>query len=427
MILIKDGRLVDPLSRTDEIRDIVIEDGMVKNIGKFHKSDEYERIIDAKGCVVAPGLVDVHVHFRDPGFEYKEDMESGEKAAFAGGFTTVVCRTNTEPIVDNIEVLDYIVEKAKKRKLHIYSTAAITRGFQNKELTDMEQLKKHGAVGFTNDAAAIMDDKLMIQAMKECERLQVPISVHDENSNLIGNIGINEGKIAQEMEIEGSPSMAEDTMVARDCMLALHTGSTVVIQHVSTEASVQQLRMAQKMGAHVLAEVTPHHFSLTEDAVREAGTNAKVDPPLRTGRDRFALLEGLRDGTISIIASDHAPHSREEKEQDFLKAPSGVIGLETALPVAVTYLVKKGHLTMWKLIEKMSLNPAQLYNLDAGYIKEGHPANIVIFNEEESYVVEEFYSKSQNSPYIGKELYGKVLYTICDGEIVYENTRNEKH
>ena len=229
------------------------------------------------------------------------------------------------------------------------------------------------------------------------------------------------------MEIEGSPSMAEDTMVARDCMLALHTGSTVVIQHVSTEASVQQLRMAQKMGAHVLAEVTPHHFSLTEDAVREAGTNAKVDPPLRTGRDRFALLEGLRDGTISIIASDHAPHSREEKEQDFLKAPSGVIGLETALPVAVTYLVKKGHLTMWKLIEKMSLNPAQLYNLDAGYIKEGYPANIVIFNEEESYVVEEFYSKSQNSPYIGKELYGKVLYTICDGEIVYENTRNEKH
>lgn len=421
MILIKDGRLVDPLSRTDEVRDIVIEDDIVKYIGKFHKSDEYEKIIDAKGCVVAPGLVDVHVHFRDPGFAYKEDMESGERAAFAGGFTTVVCRTNTEPIIDNTEVLDYVVEKAKKRKLHIYSTAAITKGFQNKELTDMEKLKEHGAVGFTNDAAAIMDDRLMIKAMKECERLKVPISVHDENSNLIGNLGINEGKISKEMGIEGSPNVAEDTMVARDCMLALHTGSTVVIQHVSTEASVQQLRMAQKMGAHVLAEVTPHHFSLTEDEIRTMGTNAKVDPPLRTNRDRFALLEGLRDGTISIIASDHAPHSKEEMEKDFLEAPTGIIGLETALPVAVTYLVKKGHLTMWKLIEKMSLNPAQLYNLDAGYIKEGSKANIVIFNEEESYVVDGFQSKSENSPYRGKELYGKVCYTICDGEIVYEN------
>ena len=423
MILIKDGRLVDPLSRTDEVRDIVIEDDTVKYIGKFHRSDGYERIIEAKGCVVAPGLVDVHVHFRDPGLEYKEDMESGEKAAFAGGFTTVVCRTNTEPIVDNTEVLDYVVEKAHKRKLHIYSTAAITKGFQNKELTDMEQLKVHGAVGFTNDAAAIMDDRLMIKAMKECERLKVPISVHDENINLIGNLGINEGKISKEMGVEGSPNMAEDTMVARDCMLALHTGSTVVIQHVSTEASVEQLRMAQKMGAHVLAEVTPHHFSLTEDEIRTMGTNAKVDPPLRTNRDRFALLEGLRDGTISIIASDHAPHSKEEKEKDFLEAPSGIIGLETALPVAVTYLVKKGHLTMWKLIEKMSLNPAQLYNLDAGYIKEGGKANIVIFNEEESYVVDGFWSKSENSPYKGKELFGKVLYTICDGEIVYENIK----
>lgn len=423
MILIKDGRLVDPLSRTDEVRDIVIENDIVKYIGKFQRSDDYEKVIEAKGCVVAPGLVDVHVHFRDPGFEYKEDMESGERAAFAGGFTTVVCRTNTEPIIDNTEVLDYVVEKAKKRKLHIYSTAAITKGFQNKELTDMEKLKEHGAVGFTNDAAAIMDDRLMIKAMKECERLKVPISVHDENSNLIGSLGINEGKISKEMGIEGSPNVAEDTMVARDCMLALHTGSTVVIQHVSTEASVQQLRMAQKMGAHVLAEVTPHHFSLTEDEIRTMGTNAKVDPPLRTNRDRFALLEGLRDGTISIIASDHAPHSKEEMEKDFLEAPTGIIGLETALPVAVTYLVKKGHLTMWKLIEKMSLNPAQLYNLDAGYIKEGSKANIVIFNEEESYVVDGFQSKSENSPYKGKELYGKVLYTICDGEIVYENVK----
>lgn len=421
MILIKDGRLVDPLSRTDEIRDLVIDGDTIVNIGKFHRSEEYERIIEAKGCVVAPGLVDVHVHFRDPGFTYKEDMESGEKAAFAGGFTTVVSRTNTNPIVDSPEVVDYIVEKASKRKLHIYTTAAITKGLNNMELTDMEKLKEHGAVGFTNDAAAIMDEQLMIDAMRECERLNVPISVHDQNPNLIDNLGINEGRVSRQLGIKGSPNVAEDTLVARDCMLALHTGCTAVIQHVSTAASVHLLRMAQQMGAKIIAEVTPHHFSLTEDALLTKGTDAKMDPPLRTSEDRFAILEGLRDGTISIIASDHAPHSREEKDLPLLEAPCGIIGLETALPVAVTYLVKKGHLTMWKLIEKMALNPAQLYNLDAGYISEGAKANIVIFNEEESYVVDHFFSKSDSSPYKGERLYGKVKYTICDGEIVYDS------
>lgn len=420
MILIKDGRLVDPLSKTDEIRDIVLEGDIIKYIGKFHRSEEYEKIIEAKGCVVAPGLVDVHVHFRDPGYTYKEDMESGEKAAFAGGFTTVVSRSNTKPIVDNPETVDYIVKKASERKLHVYTTAAITKGFENKELTDMETLKAHGCVGFTNDAAAIMDERLMIDAMKLCEKLNVPISVHDQNPNLIGVLGINEGKISKAMGIAGSSNVAEDVLVARDCMLALHTGCTVVIQHVSTAASVYQLKMAQRMGAKVIAEVTPHHFSLTEEEVLKMGTDAKMDPPLRTSEDRFAILEGLRDGTISIIASDHAPHSREEKDKDFAQAPCGIIGLETALPVAVTYLVKKGHLTMWKLIEKMSLNPAQLYNLDAGYIAEGARANIVIFNEEESFVVDKFYSKSDSSPFKGKRLYGKVLYTICDGEIVFD-------
>ncbi len=421
MILIKDGRLVDPQSKTDEIRDIVIDEGRIKHIGKFHRSEEYETIIEAKGCVVAPGLVDVHVHFRDPGFTYKEDMESGERAAFAGGFTTVVCRANTDPIVDSPEVVDYIMEKAAERKLHIYTTAAITKGFENKELTDMETLKAHGAVGFTNDAAAIMDERLMIAAMQEGQRLNVPISVHDQNLNLIGVLGLNEGAVSAQMGLNGSPNMAEDMLVARDCMLAVHTGCTVVIQHVSTEGSVEQLRLAQRMGAKVLAEVTPHHFSLTEKEVLRKGTNAKMDPPLRTSADRYAVLGGLRDGTISIIASDHAPHSREEKDCSFPEAATGIIGLETALPVGVTYLVKKGHLTMWKLIEKMSLNPAQLYNLDAGYIAEGARADIVIFNEEESYIVDGFQSKSANSPYLGERLYGKVKYTICNGEIVYQN------
>lgn len=425
MILIKDGRVVDPKSKTDEVRDIVIDGDTIINIGKFHRSEEYSQIIEAKGLVVAPGLVDVHVHFRDPGYTDKEDMISGEAAAFAGGYTTVVCRANTNPIIDSVESLNMVLEKAKQRKIHIYTTAAITKNFENKELTDMALLKEHGAVGFTNDAAAIMDEHLMLKAMRECERLNVPISVHDEDPTFIKCLGINEGKVSQQLGIPGSPNLAEDIMVARDCMLALHSGSVVVIQHISTGTSVMLIRMAQKLGAKVLAEVTPHHFSLTEEEVLKSGTFAKVDPPLRTNKDRFEILEGLRDGTLSIIACDHAPHTTADKDKPFEEAASGISGLETALPLAITHLVRKGHLTMWKLIEKMSTNPAKLYNLDAGYICEGAKANLVIFSETESFTVTEdmFHSKSHCSPLLGQTLYGKVKYTICDGELVYSDAK----
>ena len=267
MILIKDGRLIDPKTNLDEIRDVVIDGGIIKNIGKFHVDDSYEKVINAKGKIVAPGLIDTHVHFRDPGATYKEDMESGEQAAIHGGFTTVICRANTNPIVDNPETLKYVLDKASHGKIHIYTTAAITKGLGNEELTNMEELIHLGAIGFSNDAAAIMNEQLMIDAMKEADRLNVPITVHEKNPHFVYNAGINEGAISKQLNLKGSPNVAEDILVARDCMLALYTGATVTIQHISSGNSVRIIRMAKDMGAHVLAEVTPHHFSLTEDAV----------------------------------------------------------------------------------------------------------------------------------------------------------------
>lgn len=424
MILIKDGRLIDPKTNLDEIRDVVIDGGIIKNIGKFHVDDSYEKVINAKGKIVAPGLIDTHVHFRDPGATYKEDMESGEQAAIHGGFTTVICRANTNPIVDNPETLKYVLDKASHGKIHIYTTAAITKGLGNEELTNMEELIHLGAIGFSNDAAAIMNEQLMIDAMKEADRLNVPITVHEKNPHFVYNAGINEGAISKQLNLKGSPNVAEDILVARDCMLALYTGATVTIQHISSGNSVRIIRMAKDMGAHVLAEVTPHHFSLTEDAVLTCGTMAKMDPPLRTKKDRFEIIEGLKDGTIEIIASDHAPHTDEEKNTTFDKAPLGVIGLETSLALGVTNLVRRGHLSMLGLLEKMTVNPAKLYHLDAGYICEGGRADLVIFDESECFTVEKekFASKSSNSPFIGQKLYGKIKYTICNGEILYSDS-----
>lgn len=357
MILIKDGRLIDPKTNLDEIRDVVIDGGIIKNIGKFHVDDSYEKVINAKGKIVAPGLIDTHVHFRDSGATYKEDMESGEQAAIHGGFTTVICRANTNPIVDNPETLKYVLDKASHGKIHIYTTAAITKGLGNEELTNMEELIHLGAIGFSNDAAAIMNEQLMIDAMKEADRLNVPITVHEKNPHFVYNAGINEGAISKQLNLKGSPNVAEDILVARDCMLALYTGATVTIQHISSGNSVRIIRMVKDMGAHVLAEVTPHHFSLTEDAVLTCSTMAKMDPPLRTKKDRFEIIEGLKDGTIEIIASDHAPHTDEEKNTTFDKAPLGVIGLETSLALGVTNLVRRGHLSMLGLLEKMTVNP----------------------------------------------------------------------
>lgn len=285
----------------------------------------------------------------------------------------------------------------------------------------MEELKAKGAAGFTDDGIPLMDASMVKKAMEEAARLDVPLSFHEEDPQFIQNNGISRGAVSEQLGIFGSPALAEDVLVARDCMLALHTGASVNIQHISSGNSVKMVELAKALGAKVTAEVTPHHFALTEDAVLEHGALAKMNPPLRTEKDRQQLIEGLKSGAIDIIATDHAPHSTEEKNKPLTEAPSGIIGLETALSLGIMELVDKGHLTMVQLMEKMSLNPARLYRLDKGYIQEGGPADLVIFDEKEMWRAEEFVSKAENSPFKGKELKGKVKYTICGGEIAYDD------
>lgn len=410
--------MIDPERGIDRVQDVVLDGGRIKEIGNTGGC-QYEQVIDATGLVVAPGLVDVHVHFRDPGLTYKEDIKSGAKAAAAGGFTTVVCMANTKPPVDNVETLRYVIEEGKKTGIHVLADAAVSVGIKGQELTDMEALKAAGAVGFTDDGIPMMNGQLVLEAMEEAARLDVPLSFHEEDPAFIKNNGINHGAVSEKLGIYGSPAVAEDALVARDCMIALHTKASVNIQHMSSRHAVEAVRHAKALGAAVSAEVTPHHFTLTEEAVLEHKTLAKMNPPLRTEEDRLALIQGLKDGTIDIIATDHAPHSVEEKAKPLAEAPSGIIGLETALALGITELVAKGHLTLVELMEKMSFNPAKLYRLPCGRLQEGAPADLVIFDEKEMWTVEKGFSKSVNSPFMGRRLQGKVKYTICGGKIVY--------
>lgn len=421
MILIKDGRLINPKDKTDEVVNIVIKENKIFKIGNIDENYNYEKIIDAKGMIVSPGLIDIHVHFRDPGFTYKEDIKSGAKSAAKGGFTTVISMANTNPIVDNEDTLKYILGEAEKVDINVLQVAAVTKGFRGKELVDMEKLKRLGAIGFTDDGLPLRDSKIVLEAMNLAKELDVPISFHEEDPSIMGKAGINHGKISKELGFIGATNAAEDTLVARDCMLALSTKAKVSIQHISSGNSVDMIRFIKSLGAKVVAEVTPHHFSLTEEAVLKHKTLAKMNPPLRTKDDMDKIIKGLKDNTIEIIATDHAPHSTEEKERELLKAPSGIIGLETSLSLGVTNLVRKGHLNYMELLEKMTINPAELYSLESGSIEEGSNADIVIFNPDEKWIVDEkFESKSKNTPFIGAELYGKVKYTICRGKIIYK-------
>ena len=419
MIFIQNGRVLDPKSKTDIVMDLVIDDGKIIAMESGSKPSQEDLVIDAAGLAVAPGLIDVHVHFRDPGLTYKEDIQIGALAAAKGGFTTVVCMANTRPPVDKPKTLEYVLCEGRKTGINVLSAAAMTVGMKGSELVNMEELKKLGAVGFTDDGMPILDSSLAKRAMEEAARLNVPLSFHEEDPAFIENNGINQGAVSRQLDIGGSPALAEDIMVARDCMLALHTGAVIEIQHISSGNSVRMVRLAKQMGAKIMAEVTPHHFSLDESALLKHGTLAKMNPPLRTELDREEILHGLQDNTIDIIATDHAPHSSEEKSRPFTEAPSGIIGLETSLALGITNLVHPGHLSLLQLIEKMSLNPARLYSLDKGYLAPGADADIVIFDPNELWTVTDFISKSSNSPFIGERLFGKVKYTICSGKMVY--------
>ncbi|MCR5802577.1 MAG: dihydroorotase [Lachnospiraceae bacterium] len=424
--LFENARIIDPASGLDIEGSILIRDDRIEKIAASSEMDEYVGSgevsrIDVSGMIIAPGLVDTHVHFRDPGFTEKEDINTGAAAAKAGGYTSVVMMANTKPSVDSVETLKYMLDKGAQTGIKVYACGNVTMGMAGRELTDMTTLREAGAVGFTDDGLPLLDEKLTAEAMRKCRELNVPISFHEEDPQYISQNGVNHGKASNHFGIEGSDRKAEISMIERDIRLARETGAKVVVQHISTAEGVDLVRRAKAEGLDVHAEATPHHFSLTEDAVIEHGTLAKMNPPLRTEEDRQAIIAGLKDGSIDMIATDHAPHTAEEKSRELTKAPSGIIGLETALSLGITELVDKGYMTLSELLMRMTAGPADVYSMDAGRLCEGGAADIVVFDANVSRKVPAvFASKAQNSPFIGREVSGKILYTVCNGNTVFE-------
>lgn len=420
MLLIRNGYMIDPKSGREGKYDILTDGDKIRRIGKnLEQPDESCQIIDGEGLLVAPGLVDVHVHFREPGFTEKEDIITGAAAAARGGFTTVVMMANTRPPADNEDTLKFVLERGRDTGIHVLSCANVTLGMQGRELTPMEKLAAAGAAGFTDDGVPLLDAELVREAMKRAAALDMPLSFHEEDPALISENGINRGKASAFFHIGGSPREAEITLTQRDLELALETGANINIQHISAKESVELVRQAKKRGSNIHAEATPHHFTLTEEAVIQYGTLAKMNPPLREEADRQAIIQGLVDGTIDIIATDHAPHTTEEKEREITKAPSGIIGLETALPLAITGLVNGGYLTMKQLLRLMSTNPAGLYHLNAGFLAEGGPADIILIDTSADNIPGDYASRATNTPFTGWNLKGRVVKTIAAGRVVY--------
>ena len=420
-MIIKNGLLIDPVKEMTYVTDLKIADGKIVEIAENIAAAEDEEIIDAAGKCVAPGLIDGHVHFRDPGFTYKEDIHTGALSSAAGGFTTVICMANTKPIVDDVETLTYVLETAKAEKINVLQAGAVSVDFKGEELTDFEALLAAGATGLTDDGIPLKDEKFVRAAMEKAKALDVVLSFHEEDPALITNNGVNRGKASEFFGIGGSPKDAEVSLVKRDCELAKEIGAKINVQHISSAEAVDLVRQAKAAGAKVYAEATPHHFTLTEDACIKHGTLAKMNPPLRTEEDRLAIIKGLQDGTIDMIATDHAPHSAEEKAKPITDAPSGIIGLETSLALGITSLVKPGHLSIVELIKKMSLNPAIVYGLDKGTLNIGKDADLVIFDMDQCWTPKNYYSKATNTPFTGTELCGMVCMTICGGEIAFSN------
>ncbi|HHW4949552.1 TPA: dihydroorotase [Streptococcus suis] len=421
MLVVKNGRVLDPQSALDKVCDILMDGSKIVKIAESISEDAEQEVIDATGLVVAPGLVDVHVHFREPGQTHKEDIHTGALSAAAGGFTSVVMMANTNPTISNVETLKEVLDSAKKEAIHIYSVATITDHFDGQNLTDFPALLEAGAVAFSDDGIPLTNAGVVRKAMKLAKEQGCLISLHEEDPDLNGILGLNEQVAEKHFHVCGATGVAEYSMVARDVMIAYETGARVHIQHLSKAESVKVVEFAQGLGVNVTAEVAPQHFSRTEELLLTKGANAKMNPPLRLESDRLAVIEGLKSGVISVIATDHAPHHADEKNvEDLTQAPSGMTGLETSLSLGLTHLVEEGHLTLVQLLEKMTINPAKLYGLDAGYLAENGPADLVIFDPNANRLVTaDFTSKSANSPFVGDSLKGQVLYTIANGQIVF--------
>ncbi len=416
-LLIKNGHIIDAKTGLDGIYDLLAEEGRIIEISKDIQADACETI-DASGKYVLPGLVDAHCHLRDPGFEYKEDIESGTKSAAKGGFTSIACMPNTSPVTDNESVIKYILNKAKQEGcVNVFPIGAITKGQKGEELAEIGEMKFAGAVAVSDDGKPVKSASLMKKALQYASMFDIAVISHCEDLDLAEEGVMNEGYTSTILGLKGIPAAAEETMVARDLILAEYLDMPIHIAHVSTALSVELIRNAKKRGVKVTCETCPHYFSLTEEACLGYDTNAKVNPPLRTAEDVKAIIAGIADDTIDIIATDHAPHHIDEKRVEFSLAANGMVGFETALPLAVTYLVRPGALTMKKLVEKMSLNPARLLSISKGTLEVGASADITIVDINDEFTVDPlaFASKSKNSPFGGMKLFGSVWGTIVGG------------
>lgn len=428
-LLVKNGRVINPATNTDAVLDILIEDDSIIKMEKDMK-EQADRILEAEGCFVMPGFVDLHVHFRDPGFTYKEDIASGAAAAARGGVTTVCAMPNTKPAVDTVETLEYVKEQARKANLiHVEQVSAVTTGQSGEQLVDMEAMVKHGAIAFSEDGKSVMDVCLYEKAMEEAAKLGAVIMAHCEEKDLVGKGVLNKGVASEKFQVEGISNAVEDIITARDIFLANETGAALHLCHCSTKGSVELVRMAKKMGIKVSAEVCPHHFTLTDGDIDKEDANYKMNPPLRTEEDVQALIKGLQDGTMEVISTDHAPHSEEEKKKNFKEAPFGIVGLETSAALTYTALVDTKLLTPMEMAEKMSYNPAKVIGIDdkRGDLSVGKMADIVVFDPNREYMIDanQFASKGKNTPYHGKMVKGQVIATICQGRIVYEENKEK--
>ncbi|MBM4168393.1 MAG: dihydroorotase [Ignavibacteria bacterium] len=423
-IYLKNGTLIDPLSGRDETLDVLIVDGVIEKVGKSVAADRLFTVVDLKGKIVSPGLIDMHVHLREPGFEHKETIETGCRSAAAGGFTAICCMPNTSPAIDDESVARYVHEKGKSvcdGIVDVHPIAAATKGRKGTELSPIAELVQAGAVGFSDDGSPIASAEIMRRVLEYCSMYDAPVIQHAEEAALTEGGSMNEGFVSTRLGLRGIPPIAEELMVARDLILLQYVRSARYhVAHVSATRTVELIRRAKSEGLNVSCEVTPHHFTLTDAAVESFDTNTKMNPPLRTQEDVMAMKEGLRDGTIDVIATDHAPHTIDEKEVEYTVAPFGIVGLETAIGLSITELVRQKYITMFQLIEKLSTNPRRLLRLPEIVIAEGTPANLTLIDPTMDWTVDirRFQSKSKNSPFHGRALVGRSIGIINHGKIL---------
>ncbi len=421
-LLIQKGRVLDPSSNFDEVADVLIESGTIARIGSNISAPEDALIIDARGCLVLPGLIDMHVHFREPGREDQETIIGGSTVAAKSGFTSVCTMPNTNPVIDNQALVRFIRLEAEKGPINVFPIATITKGARGEEISEMGELVKGGAVGFSDDGRPVMSSILMRRALEYARMFDAPIITHSEDLLLTDEGIINEGKNSIRLGLKGSPRESEEIMIARDVILARMTRGRLHVAHVSSGGSVEIIRRAKEEGIQVTCETAPHYFSLTDDCIEEHMSMAKMNPPLRTEQDRLAIIEGLRNGTIDVIATDHAPHLRNEKMQEIEYAPFGIIGLETAVPLIISILINQYDFTPLQAFKPVTVNPAGILKIDKGRLKEGGAADITVIDPEKKITINEDFiiSRCKNTPFMGRELTGSVEYTICNGKLVYQ-------